>query len=149
MPASGRKNTRPPTFELHLLDQVRGKLKFYKLLKNDQCPFDDFLTQLAQEGNLVAEVYSAFNLLEQVANNRPLPGTKCHPLGPAYTHQANGKSYRVRQHEIKTKNLRVYYFHLHPTGEIVVLAGKKSTQQEDINAFDNLVSQYLDFLSTT
>ena len=131
-----------PTFELRLLDQVRGKVKFYKLLRNGQCQFDAFLAQLEQEGNLVAEIVSAFNLMEQVANNRPLPGTKCHPLGPAYTHLAGGKSYRVRQHEIKTKNLRLYYFHFHPTGEIVVLLGKKNTQREDINAFNSLVAQY-------
>ena len=122
-------------------------MPFHKLVKDDRCQFDDFLAQLYREGNYAAEVAQLINLMDQIAKCRPLRGNKYHPLGPAYDHRANGKAYRVRHHEIKTNNLRLYYFHLHPTGDIVVLLGKKSTQAEDIAGFEGLVAQYLNYLS--
>lgn len=149
MTAPGKKATSPPAFTLTPIEQVRGKLVFHKLFKQGRCQFDEFLAQLAAEGNYLHEVDTLFNTLDQLAKLRPLRGTKHHPLGEAYTHHAHGKTIRVRAYEVKTKQLRLYYLHVPPTNEVVVLLGKKNTQPADISHFQNLVTQYLDFVCAT
>ncbi|MBW3128871.1 hypothetical protein [Hymenobacter profundi] len=145
MPASSSK--RAPKFEVERLTQIQGKVTFYKLLKDDVCFFDEFQQQIKDDGNHVSELISAFSLMDQVAKLRHLPGTKYHPLGESFTYTSNGKACRARNHEIKTKNLRVYLCHLDdPAGKVVVMAGHKNTQAADIAAFENLVLQYLSTL---
>lgn len=142
----GKKAVVPLAFGTVPIEQIGGKLVFYKLFKKGHCQFDDFLTQLAAEGTYTHEIDTLFVTLDQLAKCRPVRGNKYHALGSAYTHQAHGNSLRVRLHEVKTKQLRLYYLHLPPANEIVVLLGKKNTQAADISQFRNLVSQYLDFI---
>jgi hypothetical protein len=147
MPASGSKKKKPPEFEIKLLTQVSGKVTFYKLLKDEICLFDEFQKLIRQDGNHTTELITAFGLMDQVAQNKHLPGTKYHPLGESFSYTSKGKPYRARNHEIKTKNLRVYLCHLEdPAGKVVVMMGHKNTQDADIASFKSLVQQYLSTL---
>ena len=146
MAAPGKNVPRLPAFSVQPIEQVGGKRLFYKLFKHDSCQFDDFISQLAAEGTYTHDLGTLFNTLDQLARLRPIRGTKHHALGEAYTHQAHGVTIRVREWEVKTKQLRLYYIHLPPTDDVVVFFGKKNTQVADISQFQSLVKQYLDFL---
>lgn len=146
MTAPGKQALRLPAFSVQPIEQVGGKRLFYKLFKQGNCQFDNFIVQLAAEGAYTHDLDTLFNTLDQLAKLRPLRGNKHHPLGESYTHQAHGVAIRVREWEIKTKQLRLYYIHLPPTDDVVIFFGKKNTQAADISQFQGLVKQYLDFL---
>ena len=146
MTAPGKPNPPPPLFETRRLDQSRpGKLTFVKLLKKGACQFDDFLTQLEREGGYDKEVDKAINLMDQLARCKPLRGPQHHALG-TLGRTVKGKTHTVTCYEIKTANLRIYYFHHPPNTEIVVFMGKKNTQPTDLSAFESLVGRYLEFI---
>ncbi len=145
MPPPSIRSHRLPLFETKQIAQARpGRLSFVKLIKRGTCQFDDFLTQLEQEGGYEKEVDKAVNFMDQLARLKRLRGEQHHSLGK-FSHSVNGKLHEVTLYEIKTSNLRIYYFHEPPITEVVVLMGKKNTQPEDISSFESLVGQYLDF----
>ena len=147
MPASGKRVPQPPLFETVPLELVRpAKLRFVKLLKNGVCQFDEFLAQLESEGGYIKQIAVAVNIMDQRTRLKHLPGEKHHDLG-TYTVSVQSRApYTVRLYEIKTADLRIYYLHHPPNEEVVVLMGKKNTQDEDISAFEGLVDQYLRFI---
>ncbi|MGI4873412.1 MAG: hypothetical protein ACRYFX_19815 [Janthinobacterium lividum] len=82
--------------------------------------------------------------MDQLARLKRLRGEQHHSLG-TLAYSVGGRQHEVTLYEIKTTNLRIYYFHDPPTTEVVVLMGKKNTQPEDISSFEGLVDQYLKF----
>lgn len=145
MPAPSIHSRRLPLFEIIQIEQARpGRLSFVKLVKRGICQLDDFLTQLEQEGGYEKEIDKAVNFMDQLARLKRLRGTQHHSLG-TLRHSIEGRIYEVTLYEIKTSNLRIYYFHEPPITEVVVLMGKKNTQPEDISSFESLVGQYLNF----
>ena len=142
MPPSTRSR-ESPLFETQVLELARpARLTFVKLSKRGICQFDEFLTQLEQEGGYEKEVDKAVNLMDQLARLKRLRGEQHHSLG-TLSYSIGGTMHEVTLYEIKTANLRVYYFHDPPTTEVVVFMGKKNTQSEDISSFEGLVDQYL------
>jgi hypothetical protein len=146
MPPQGSSTPKALRFEIRRIEQTRpGKLRFVQLAKKGICQFDVFLEQLAQEGGYEKEVDKAINFMDQLARLKPLRGEQHHPLG-TLKYSIGGTMHSVSLYEIKTKNLRIYYFHHPPSTEVVVLMGKKNTQDSDISSFEGLVGQYLKFL---
>lgn len=145
MPPASTRSREQPQFETRALELARpARLTFVKLLKRGLCQFDEFLTQLEQEGGYEREVDKAVNLMDQLARLKRLRGEQHHSLGTLVC-TIGGRRHEVTLYEIKTANLRIYYFHDPPTTEVVVLMGKKNTQPEDISSFEGLVGQYLTF----
>jgi hypothetical protein len=139
------RSRESPVFETQAIELARpARLTFVKLVKRGVCQFDEFLTQLEQEGGYEKEVDKAVNLMDQLARLKRLRGEQHHGLG-TLAYSINGKMHEVTLYEIKTANLRLYYFHDPPTTEVIVLMGKKNTQAEDISSFESLVGQYLNY----
>lgn len=145
MAAPSSKTPKPPLFSIKRIKQSRpSTLRFVKLVKNGNCQFDDFLQQIEDEGGYDKEVDKAIRFMDHLAQRKHLTGDKHHDYG-THACSVKGKVYEVRLFEIKTKNLRIYYFHQSPYDEIVVLMGKKNTQAASESAFKSLVDQYLIF----
>lgn len=125
-------------FAIEKIDAVLGKQKFYKLYKNDVCEFDKFVAQIRAEGSFNKEITKIYALMQQVADLKNLPPEKFKKLD-------NPKSL-ITEYEIKTKHLRVYLLHQEHTGKIIVVGGKKTTQQQDINHFREIKKDYLETL---
>lgn len=123
-----------PVYSLKKIDEIGGKIVFYKLVKDDICLFDDFENQIESEGTYKAELNTIQARLIQIANLKTLPKTKYKDITP--------DKESVKEYEIKTENLRVYLFR-DPRGHIVVLGGKKSKQKKDIKKFRNMKKEYL------
>ncbi|MEX2232315.1 MAG: hypothetical protein WD824_09150 [Cyclobacteriaceae bacterium] len=124
-----------PKFALSDIPEVKGLIRFKKLLINDVCQYDQFFDQIRKEGNLSKQLIGLLNNLNQVANLKRLPKEKFRDITPAKD--------PVKEFEIKKGDLRLYVFK-DEAGHIVVIGGKKSTQDEDIGWFRSIKKQYLE-----
>jgi putative component of toxin-antitoxin plasmid stabilization module len=124
-------------FTLERIEEIDGKVEFFKLIIDGHCELDDFLDQINSEGNLRKELITIQIRMQLVAECRSMPDEKFKDITP--------KGEIHKEYEIKTKNLRVYMFHEKRTGRIVVCGGKKSEQQSNLIHFRNVKKQY--FLS--
>lgn len=102
---------------------------------NNKAQFDQFSEQIKRDGRYYAELLSILAYMELVAQLKLLPKTKFRDISP--------KNEQLKDYEFKSKHLRVYAFHLEHTGKIVVYAGFKNTQPEDIRKFRMLKKQFL------
>lgn len=121
-------------FALNEITEIKGRLKFFKLLVNGTCEYDEFEKEIIKEGNLKQELTTIETRMHEIADLKSLPQNKFRDITPK---KDNNKEY-----EIKTKNLRVYLFHEKNTGRVIVCGGKKGTQQADIKHFRNIKKEY-------
>lgn len=124
-------------FRLEIFDEtIEGHYQFWKLFKDDICQFDEFIEKIKKDGNLCHELNSAYSIMEDFSSERQLPESKLKCINKK--HKGHMKEY-----EVKTSNLRIYFFVNPALGDIVVYGGKKSTQKKDISKFRNIKNQYL------
>ena len=121
------------TFAVEIIEAIKGKQTFYKLLVDGKAPIDEFEAGLV--GQYETELESIYFYMEAVANLRPLPKTKFRELKGV---KGNNKEY-----EFKTKHLRVYAIKHPDSGKVIVMGGYKNTQDKDINSFRALKQNYL------
>ena len=122
------------TFALNEITEIKGKLKFFKLLVDGTCEYDEFEKEIINEGNLKRELTTIITRMHEIADLKSMPQNKFKDITPK---KDNNKEY-----EIKTKHLRVYLFHEKNTGRVIVYGGKKGTQQADIKHFRNIKKEY-------
>ena len=111
-------------FATKLISEIDGKIKFYKLIKDGKCEFDEFYSQIQKTSNLNKELVNMQVVMQQISDMEMLPKTKFRNLTPSKE--------TIKEYEIKTKNLRVYLFHDEYKGRIIVCGGKKTTQKKDL-----------------
>jgi len=121
-------------FAIKEIEQIKGKLKIFKLIVNGTCEFDEFEKEIISEGNLNSELLTIVTRLHEIADCKTLPPAKFKDITP----DKEGN----KEYEIKTHNLRVYLFHDKKTGRIIVSAGKKSSQKADIRHFRKIKQEY-------
>ena len=122
------------TFALQEIEEIKGRLKIFKLLVNGTCEYDEFEKQIEADGNLKSELITIETRLYDIADLKSLPQTKFRDITP--------KNASNKEYEIKTRNLRVYLFHEKNTGRVIVCGGKKGTQKADIKHFRNIKREY-------
>lgn len=121
-------------FTLANMDHVSGRIRFCKLIINGSCQFDEFCAEIERDGNLEKQLAGLFSRISQVADLKRLSVQKFRDITPAKE--------TVKEFEIKTGDLRIYL--IKEDGHIVIIGGKKSTQQEDIRQFRSIKKRYLD-----
>jgi putative component of toxin-antitoxin plasmid stabilization module len=120
-------------FALEDIPEVKGQIKFKKLIIDGVCQYDEFCAQIEKDGNLKKQLIGIFSNMNQVAQMKRLPREKFRDITP--------QKEQIKEFEIKKGDLRVYV--IKEQGHIVVLGGKKSTQVEDIKQFRSIKSRYL------
>jgi hypothetical protein len=125
------------TFALKKIEQVKGKIYFYKLEVDGHCEFDEFCEQLEskKEGSKLRTIYAIMDSASNIAPTR-LPGTKYKELS------GRPPGDDVKEYEIKKKPYRVYLFK-DDEGNIIVFGGSKSNQKKDIKRFRSIKNEYL------
>ena len=123
-----------PIFALHYIAEVIGQIRIYKLIVNSYCEFDEFESEIRNEGSYVSELVTIQARLQDIANGKLLPREKFRNITP--------KKELQKEYEIKTRHLRVYLFHEEKTGRIIVCGGKKGTQDKDITHFRRIKKEY-------
>lgn len=127
------------TFVLRKIDQVKGKINFYKLEIDGICEFDQFCDEL-QRGGEGKVLYYLFALMDSIANLR-------HPPAKKKVRELKGrkKSDHVKDFEIKKDvngvSKRVYYFK-DENGNVIVFGSSKSDQEEDIARLRRIKKEY-------
>jgi len=120
-------------FALKELDVIKGKQKFFKLLKDGVCEFDEF--EIEARINYYSQMTRIYALMNKVANLETLTMKQFKDITP--------KKEKVKEYEFKTKNLRVYVIHESDTGKIIICGGYKNSQNKDITHFREVKKQYL------
>ncbi len=121
-------------FTLQEIAEIKGRIKFFKLIVDGICLFDEFEKTIEKEGNMRSELRTIQSRMHLLAGMQMMPASKFKDITPS-----NDK---IKEYEIKTHHLRVYMFHETHTGRIVVLGGKKGSQDKDIKYFRSLKAQY-------
>lgn len=124
-------------FVLKPFNNVTGTIKFFKLIEDTYCYYDDFCRNIQQDSNLEQQLLTIVSRMNDVANLRSLPKQKYRDVTPIKE--------TVKEYEIKTADLRLYLIK-DETGNLVLLGGKKSTQDEDFKTFRLLKKRYLNLI---
>jgi hypothetical protein len=128
------------TFALAHFEAVKGRIKFFKLVIDGTCQFDQFCRDVEYNGNLQKELKTLVARMDQVANMKLLPQDKFKEITPAKE--------SVKEYEVKSRNLRAYPIK-DEGGHMIILAGKKNTKRSDINEFQSIKKQYLEYKNAT
>ncbi|MEZ5020042.1 MAG: hypothetical protein R2756_07940 [Bacteroidales bacterium] len=125
------------TFALKRIEQIKGKISFFKLEIDGVCEFDEFCETLEKkkEGSKLRTIYA---IMESASNITPsrLPGTKYKELA------GRPQGDDVKEYEIKKKPYRVYLFR-DDEGNIIAFGGIKNNQKKDITRFRSIKKEYL------
>lgn len=122
-------------FALNEISEIRGKLKFFKLLVDGICAYNVFEEEIIKEANFKSELTTIVTRMHEIADLKSLPKNKFRDI--------TRKKDNIKEYEIKTKHLRVYLFHEKNTGRVIVCGGKKGNQKADIEHFRNIKKEYL------
>lgn len=124
-------------FDLLKIDWIDAKLDFYYLIKDGKNQFKDFEQKLIEEGGYNNELVTIQARMQEMGDLKLLPKTKCRNITP--------RKDSVKEYEIKTRNLRVYLFHLEKKGRIVVTMAKKKpkSQKKEIAGFRKIKREFL------
>lgn len=121
-------------FALQNIAEVKGQIQFKKLIIDGECQFDEFFEEIIRDGNLRKQLVGIVNNMNEVAQMKRLPKDKFRDITPAKE--------SIKEFEIKKGDLRVYV--IKEQGHIVVLGGKKGSQDEDIKQFRSIKKRYLE-----
>jgi len=123
-----------PIFALHNIDQVKGKTKFYKLEIDGVCEFDKFCKELerSKEGKKILNTIYA--IMDSASNLKHLPKTKFREL------KGRRASDKIKDYELKKGDNRIYMFM--DSGYVVVFAGTKNKQDQDIARLRRIKTEY-------
>ena len=114
---------------------IDEKIPFYKLFINKRCDFDKFYSEI-YNSNLKPQLIQIITRLKTISegNQHTLPKQKFHQL-------KRDKSDKFIDYEIKTKNLRLYFFKDNDS-RIIVLGGKKKEQVKDLDRMRKIKKEY-------
>jgi putative component of toxin-antitoxin plasmid stabilization module len=121
-------------FALRKIPEIKGRIPFTMLEVDEACPFEAFCFEIENDGNLKKQLITAFGRMNQVSNLQRLPEQKFRDITP--------RKEVVKEFEIKTPDLRIYL--IKEEGHIIVFAGKKSSQREDLRQFRSIKRRYLE-----
>jgi putative component of toxin-antitoxin plasmid stabilization module len=125
-------------FVLKEYNNVIGKIKFFKIIEDKICYWDDFCREIQKDANLEDQLITVISRMNDIANLRMLPKEKFRDITP--------KKQTIKEYEIKTKDLRVYFIK-DELGNLVLIGGKKNSQPEDIKRFRAIKKAYLNSTS--
>lgn len=120
------------SFALKVIAESLEKNKIYKLFENGVCEFDNFIDSV--DKRYPKEVDKIFYTIDLLATGYSFAQDRFKEITPV-------KEF-VNEFEIKTKHLRVYLIK-RPNSKLVICAGFKTTQKQDINHFRKIKERYL------
>jgi len=122
-------------FALQKIPEIIGKQSFYKLIVDGKCEFDQFESEIQKDGILRRELIKMQSRMQEVADGNRLPITKFKDLTP--------KGETVKEYELKTDHLRLYFIADTDVNRLIICGGKKTTQAKDIAHFHKVKKEYL------
>ncbi len=124
-----------PIFALKKIQAIAGKQEFFEIIIDGKSQYEDFYNEIKNNKQYYSELTTILTYMDLVSNLERLPSKKFKNITP--------KKELIKEYEFKSKNLRVYVFHLEKSGKIVARWGFKNTQKKDIMQFRSIKKQYL------
>ena len=123
-------------FELKEFEAVKGKQKFFDLKIEGLSQYEEFKINIERNySSMKTELITMFTYMDLVSNLHTLPKTKLNEITP--------KKDFIKEYELKSKHLRIYFFHIENTGKAIALWGFKSNQKEDILKFRKIKKEFI------
>jgi len=123
-----------PIFTIENVPEFGTHQKVNKLWRNGKCLVNQFIEEVNQDVNLAHELLELYATLEDVANVKRVPPNQ-------YKKLHLGKL-KYAAFELKSKHLRLYLIHESGTGQILIIGGKKGTQDQDIERLEKIIKEY-------
>jgi hypothetical protein len=120
-------------FVLQELNNVNGKITFFKIIEDGVCYWNEFCKTIQNEGIWIEQLDTLISQMDTKANLKSLPKEKYHP----YSTEVKG----VNGFEFKTRDLRAYGIN-DDFGNVIIFAGKKNSQDKDEVKFKSIVKRY-------
>jgi hypothetical protein len=122
-------------FALKKINSIVGKQSIEKLVVDDYCQYDNFITELKKTRKGASKVASLYAIIKDYADCKSLPDTKFRFLHSS----ANEK---VKEIEFKKDDIRIYGVKK-DNGAILILGGYKNRQKKDLRTFRSLKEKYI------
>lgn len=123
-------------FALEKVRQIKEGFPFFKLVKDGECYFNDFLNSLQKSYD--TEIESIFSRMRYLSMGKLLPKTKFRIIKGI---NISGFNFG----ELKTRKLRVYMIIDKKKNHILVLGGLKKNQKKDIKKFRSIAYEYFEW----
>lgn len=136
-------------FELEEIEIEGAKHKFYKLIRDDKCFYDEFIEEIKNkfgisdddDESVLDELYA---LIEDISLDNPVPPGKHKQL------KYRPKNFPYSDYEIRTgkTRLRLYYIQEKETGKVIILGEYKEgekKQKKTIKRMRKIAKQYHKF----
>lgn len=139
-------------FDLKKIDFIKGTQEFYQLTIDDDPDFSNMREDENREDRKTGvldefekslneterkKLKSIYAIMERVANNQHVDGTKYHEL------MERPSSDPIKDFEFKKDKIRIYASQM-PGGKILMLCGFKNSQSKDIKKFRKLKQRYFE-----
>ena len=129
-------------FALIRLNEIKGKITFFKLEINGKCEFDEFCAELENAGEKKV-LFNLFATMDSIANLKYLPQKKVREL------KGRKRSDKIKDYEIKKVingvPKRIYLFK-DDNGDVIVFGSSKINQKEDIQRLRRIKLEYYNSL---
>jgi hypothetical protein len=128
-------------FALEWIEVPDCKVYFYKLLIDEDCPFDEFWEKMERSGNFEKDLDKIYTLVVLLSQKHRLPTDKFKELS------GRKKDDPYRDFEIKAGRLRVYLFEDETEGKIIALGElkkDKKRQSKQIKRMRQIKLAYFD-----
>lgn len=122
-------------FAKTFLDEFSTPQRIFKLVRNNKCLIDSFLTEIKKDKNLEPELGELYAIIADAADGSLLPPSRYKPLKIA-------KNLKYQPYEAKTYHLRIYLFHERESGMIIIIGGKKTEQRQDLKRVEQIIKEY-------
>jgi len=105
------------------MDEIKGRISFYKLKSQNNIQLDDFETDLFKNPTYKKEYRKIISWMDLYSNGEL--------VGMAKFHKLDNEKEPYPLFKFKSKHLRIYGMAC-PFGELIILAGFKNRQNRDI-----------------
>ncbi|WP_379965813.1 hypothetical protein [Epilithonimonas sp. UC225_85] len=123
-------------FEINEFEAVQGKQKFFDLKIDGLSQYNEFKEIIERDyQSMKTEMLTMFSYMNLVSNLHTLPRTKFNEITP--------QKETIKEYELKSKHLRIYFFHYENTGKIITVWGFKNNQKEDILKFRRIKKEFI------
>lgn len=129
-------------FELLKVEQVTGKIPFFKLVISGNSQFDEFYNEFIKNGNFISRFNACFQIMNYVSDGHILPNTKFRII-------ENPDPVTIPEFEVKKDEIRIYMIRIDKGFVILLCAYKSKKQKKDISTFRSIKKGFLDSLANT
>jgi hypothetical protein len=129
-------------FEIKRISPQNSINTYFKLVKDDECLYDEFRDEINKGGNLRSDLARIGRYIQWDEEGKELPNGSIKPL------HGRDRNDRVIDFEFRTNKLRLYFFREDNIGNIIVLGALNDKKKQkggdgDIERMRRIKKEYI------